>query len=210
LYYDNIRASQERNDFLKKIAGLENRLKSVVGEKASEVSLRDLKKYFTVRTDEFGKISGYRRRETEIKEKTDQFGFFAIVTSQKMEAGEALDLYRKRDSIEKLFRALKTGLEYDNLKVHSTQSVESKTHLIFIASIIRNKLFQTMKGISGTDKKNFTVPAVLRELEKISVIKDGNGNYRRRYGLTAKQKKILGAVGVTEKDLDKMAEKINS
>jgi len=41
-------------------------------------------------------------------------------------------------------------------------------------------------------------------------IKDGNENYRRRNALTAEQKKILGAVGVTEKDLDKMAEKINS
>ncbi|MBP5293194.1 MAG: hypothetical protein J6023_03595, partial [Clostridia bacterium] len=89
------------------------------------------------------------------------------------------------------------------------QSVESKTHLIFIASIIRNKLFQAMKDISGTDRKNYTVPAVLRELEKITVIKDGNGNYRRRYGLTAKQKKILGTVGVTEKDLDKMADRLN-
>ena len=209
LYYDNVRAGQERNDFLKKIAELEKRLNTLIGEKASNISLREFKKYFTVRTDEFGKISGYRRRELEIKAKTDQFGFFAIVTSQKMEAGEALDLYRKRDSIEKLFRALKTGLEYDNLKVHSTQSVESKTHLIFIASIIRNKLFQAMKDISGTDRKNYTVPAVLRELEKITVIKDGNGNYRRRYGLTAKQKKILGTVGVTEKDLDKMADRLN-
>ncbi len=40
-------------------------------------------------------------------------------------------------------------------------------------------------------------------------VKDGNGNYLRRYGLTAKQKKILGTVGVTEKDLDKMADKVN-
>ena len=141
LYYDNVRSSQERNDFLRKISELENRLSQKKGE-AVTGSLREFNKYFITRVDQNGILTGYRRRELEIKEKTDQFGFFAIITSQKMSAGEALDLYRKRDSIEKLFRAMKTGFEYDNVKVHSTKSVESKTHLIFIASIIRNMLFQ--------------------------------------------------------------------
>lgn len=36
-------------------------------------------------------------------------GYFAILTSKKMEASEALDIYRDRDATGKMFRALKSG-----------------------------------------------------------------------------------------------------
>ena len=44
--------------------------------------------------------------------------------------------------------------------------LEGKTHVMFIASIVRNHLFQELKENRGKDKKNFTVPAAISELEK--------------------------------------------
>ncbi len=77
-----------------------------------------------------------------------KLGFFVIVTSKEMTASEALDICRKRDSVEKIFRMLKTGLEYDTFRVHSQDSLEGKTYVMFIASIVRNYLFQGLKKVS--------------------------------------------------------------
>ena len=76
-----------------------------------------------------------------------------------MTSSDALDIYRKRDSVEKIFRMLKTGLEYDTFRIHSQNSLESKTYVMFIASIVRNYIFQGLKEISREekDKKNLTI-----------------------------------------------------
>ena len=105
----------------------------------------------------------------------------------------------------------KTGLEYDTFRVHSQDSLESKTYVMFIASIVRNYIFQGLKKISikEKDRKNYTVPAAISELEKISVVKNSKDVYIRRYGLTKKQKKILGEFEVTESYINSVSDKIN-
>ena len=52
-----------------------------------------------------------------------------------------------------------------------------------------------------TSKPNFmTVPAALRELEKIELIRQPGGNYKLDHAITATQKTILGAFGIDEED----------
>ncbi|MBQ1992890.1 MAG: hypothetical protein II243_00285, partial [Lachnospiraceae bacterium] len=88
---------------------------------------------------------------------------------------------------------------------------ESKTYVMFIASIVRNYIFQGLKKISikEKDRKNYTVPAAISELEKISLVKNSKDVYIRRYGLTKKQKKILGEFEVTESYINSVSDKIN-
>lgn len=48
-------------------------------------------------------------------------------------------------------------------------------------------------------KPNYmTVPAALRELEKIELIKQPGGHYKLDHAITATQKTILGAFGLDE------------
>lgn len=50
-------------------------------------------------------------------------------------------------------------------------------------------------------RPNFmTVPAALRELEKIELIRQPGGNYKLDHAITAAQKTILGAFGIDEAD----------
>ena len=64
---------------------------------------------------------------------------------------------------------------------------------MFIAGIVHNHIFQGLKKLSEreNDKKSYTVPAAISELEKITIVKNSKDLYIRRYGLTKKQKKIL-------------------
>jgi transposase len=209
VYYDNMRANEEKNRYLDQLEKKEESLKKKVAEKIiKEEELLSYKHHFKLEFDDYGYLLDYKRINNKIKNDVDKLGHFVLVTSKKMEASEALNKYRSRDSTEKLFRALKTGLECDTFRVHSQESLEGKMQVTFIASIVRNELFQKLKEIKGKDKKNFTVPAVIRELEKVIAVKDNNGKYKRRYSLNAKQKKILSAFDIDEQYLNNQVRKI--
>ncbi|APG67969.1 hypothetical protein LOB22_09095 [Lactobacillus delbrueckii subsp. lactis] len=62
-------------------------------------------------------------------------GYFAIVTSEKMTASEALNLYKSRDISEKLFGSDKTLLGNRSFRVASSQAAEAKIFIQFIALI---------------------------------------------------------------------------
>jgi len=168
------------------------------------------KKLFQLKYDSSGYLQSYERNEDEIQKEIDKLGFFVIVTSKEMTASEALDIYRKRDSVKKIFRMLKTGLEYNTFRVHSQDSLESKTY-VMLTSIVCNYLFQELKKVGSRekDKRNYTVPAAISELEKITIVKNNKDVYIRRYGLTGRQKKILDPFGITESYINKIADKMN-
>lgn len=212
IYYDNVRASQERNEYLKQLQKKEEHLQKKVEEKIRrKEEMVSYEKLFKLKYDRNGYLECYQRKEKEIQAEIDKLGFFVILTSKEMTAGEALDIYRKRDSVEKIFRMLKTGLEYDTYRVHSQSSLESKTYIMFLASIVRNYLFQGLKeaGKKENDKKHYTVPAAISELEKVTMVKNRKDIYIRRYGLTSKQKKIFSQFGMTESNLNKQGDLLN-
>lgn len=77
----------------------------------------------------------------------DRAGFFTIITSKKMEVRKALEIYRDRDAVEKVFRMEKTYLGNDVFRVHSDEHLESKVFILFIAFIIRNEIYKSLKPL---------------------------------------------------------------
>ena len=147
------------------------------------------------------KFYGYKEREDVIEKELKLCGYFTIVTSKKMNASDALLLYKSRDASEKLFCSDKSFLDNKSFRVSSNDALESKIFVEFIALIIRSKIYtQLRKRMAEMAKKpNYmTVPAALRELEKIELIRQPGGNYRLDHAITATQKTILGAFGIDE------------
>lgn len=153
-----------------------------------------------------------RERQDVIDSEIKLCGYFIIITSEKMSAEEALDLYKSRDGSEKLFRGDKTYLGNRSFRVHGSESVGNKIFIEFIALIIRNKFYTYLKDQmrKSEKKENFmTVPAALRELEKIEMIRQNDGNYRLDHAVTAIQKEILKAFDMTERNIREQAIGIN-
>ncbi|MDY0256393.1 transposase [Gudongella oleilytica] len=147
------------------------------------------------------KFYGYKEREDVIEKELKLCGYFTIVTSKKMNASDALLLYKSRDASEKLFCSDKSFLDNKSFRVSSNDALESKIFVEFIALIIRSKIYtQLRKRMAEMAKKpNYmTVPAALRELEKIELIRQPGGNYKLDHAITATQKTILGAFGIDE------------
>ena len=121
-----------------------------------------------------------------------------------MTAQDAYILYKSRDASEKLFRADKSFLGSKSMRVCSEKSLSAKIIIEFIALIIRNRMFNLLKTemLKLDVRKNFlTVPAAIRELEKIEMVRRNNGDYKLDHAITKTQKTILESFGINEKDI---------
>ena len=197
VYYDGARAYGETVACMSRMKRSDEELEKRLNKKLTKKQdLKTYEKYYSLKFDDNGYFISYKRKKNAIQKCLDRLGFFAIITSKQMTASEALDKYRHRDSIEKLFRTDKSFLGMDALRVYTDESLESKTMLSFIAIIVRNDMFNRLKPLYAKDRKNYTVPAAIRELNKLSISIGSDGHYRQCYALTKKQKAILGVYGI--------------
>ena len=163
-------------------------------------------KYYYLHYDVTGTIFLMPEEKTAVTEREiDLCGYFVIVTSEKMTSKEALHIYKSRDFSEKAFRGDKSYLGDKSMRVYSAESTAAKIFVEFVAMIIRNKLYtcliDEMKRI-GKKVNYMTVPAAIKELEKIEMTRQTDNIYRLDHSVTATQKKILNAFGLTEKNIE--------
>ena len=135
-----------------------------------------------------------------IRDELELCGYFAIISSEKMDAQKAIGLYKNRDVSEKVFRADKSYLGNSCLRVASEEAASNKIFIGFIALVIRCKLYTALKNKAKemVKKPNYlTVPAAIRELEKIEMTRQLDKVYRLDHAVTKAQKVILSAFGIS-------------
>ena len=229
IYHSTDLEAHERGEVEKKINSLTAFLRSHINQ------FKDfgpgMETYFELHYDENAKKRGGKEREGDKKqaqtaakfvffeEKTHVIelelnlcGYFVIVTSEKMTAKEALELYKGRDASEKLFLSDKTFLGNHCLRVDSDEAAASKVFIEFVALIIRNRIYNYLKDAAKEMPKTpnyMTVPAAIRELEKIEMSRQLDGIYRFDHAITATQKTILKAFDLTDANVKYRAKEIS-
>ncbi|MEE1034986.1 MAG: transposase [Agathobacter sp.] len=202
IYYDDGKKAGERERFEDRIDRMSRKLRDLMGEPVRPGG--DYRKYFDLvfwheglEDEKF--MSGIELADV-INREIQLCGYFVIVTSAKMTAKEALVLYKSRDGSEKTFRADKSYLGARSERVYSNESVDTKIFIGFVATIIRSRIYTLLKDeVDRLDKKpNYmTVPAAIKELEKIEMLKGADNEYNLDYAVTATQKTILKAFDMT-------------
>lgn len=212
LYYNGFRAANEKSRFLNAINELDKFLNTkAVGRVYLETELS--RTYFNIVKDKDGKVLFARQKNEAIDESIQLMGYTAIVTSDDMPAKDALFRYKSRDVSEKLFRTDKTFLGARSERVYSSDSTRAKIFVEFIALIIRNRIFTLLREavLNKNIKDNFmTVPAAIKELEKIESVKLSNESYMLDHAVTRNQKTILSSFGLTEVDVRAKATEIRN
>ena len=205
IYYSDQKACAEHEQIEAKIDRMTKYLNSLKGEKATVGD--GYKKYFKLEIYDDGTIICARERTEVTQEEINLCGYFVIVTSKQMTAEEALELYKSRDVSEKLFRGDKSYLGNRSLRVQSDEAASAKIFVEFVALIVRSRMYVMLKDeMEKLDKKpNYmTVPATIRELEKIELVRQTDGKYRMDHAVTATQKMILKAFDM---DADQIQDK---
>ena len=198
LYHSISKESAER-------AGIENRLNQMTlylkkyQNKVKEFG-PGFEKYFNLHYDE--KTQAFvlsEERCSVVERELDLAGYFCIITSEKMSAKEAIELNKSHDTSEKLFRGDKSYLGNKSIRVYSEESARAKIFVEVVAMILRCKMYIKLKEeMKKLEKKpNYmTVPAALKELEKIEMVRQLDNVYRLDHAVTANQKTILNAFGL--------------
>lgn len=211
IYYSDQKASAEHEQIEAKIDRMAKYLDKVKGKK---VTIGDgFKQYFYLETYEKDGTFLYAREKTDaVQQEINLCGYFVIITSKKMTAGEALELYKSRDASEKLFRGDKSYLGNKSLRVQSDEAAGAKILIEFIALIVRCRIYTLLKDEMDRLKKSpnyMTVPAAIRELEKIEMVRQTDGVYRMDHAVTATQKAILRAFDIDAEYVQREAGKLS-
>ena len=213
IYYSDGKAYSEKQEIKQRIRRLKKYLDSCVGKECVPFG-PEIRKYFHLNYEKDGKTLKLAEENTSAVEKELSLaGYFAIVSSDNMTAREAIELYKSRDASEKLFCSDKSYLGNKSMRVHSDEALSSKVFIQFIALILRSRIYTALKEKSEKmlKKPNYlTVPAALKELEKIVMIRQLDGVYRLDHAVTATQKIILDAFGLNEGNVRYQAKEIGN
>lgn len=211
VYYDGIKAGKEKIDINNRYDMVDKYLEEKVLEKLNrKEDVIKYDKYYKLKFDENGYFVSFQRKEKYLKELIDRAGHFVIITSKKMSASEARQIYLDRDAVEKIFRMEKSYLGSSVFRVHSTERLEAKMFITFIATIIRNEIHNLTKGLYEKNKTEYTVPLILKQIDRLSLTRYSDEKYHLRYSLTKKQKDILKAIGINEKEYSDYADMIKA
>jgi transposase len=121
-------------------------------------------------------------------------GFFAIMTTKKMDAAEALDLCRRKEAVENCFDDLKNSLDMNRLRIHSSQAMDSRLFLQFVSLALLSRVRQIAKRSQAL--KRLGVREIMEQMETIVEVK-----YSGRYGsivteVDPLQRDIMDAFGL--------------
>ena len=213
LYYSSQRHATEQELLEARIDRMKNNLKKIYG-KVEELP-REYQHYFKpvyFHEGQEDQLLQLAMEKTDvIEEEIHLCGYFCIVTSRKMTAKDALELYKSQDESEKLFKGDESYLGNNAVRVQSDEAADAKIFIEFAALVIRNKIYTSLKDAVLEDDSranSMNVPAAIKELEKIEMIRQTSGEYRLDHAVTATQKAILKAFQMDAAYIQKEAAKI--
>ncbi|MBS4455416.1 IS1634 family transposase [Tuanshanicoccus lijuaniae] len=163
VYYDAEQASEQANEFNKKLQQYMHELEM---NKEKEANKHQYATYF-IKENQNGKIV-YRYNNEAIKVKKGNFGYFVLMSSFKKDVWDILSLYRNKELIEDAFHNLKDRLNMRRMRVSSERGLEGKMFVQFIALILQAQLKQTLEQSSLN--KEYTIQGFLSELNRVDIL----------------------------------------
>ncbi len=206
LYFNPYKHAQQWEELNRQVCRMNQEIAKAVGTKL--VLAPEYEEFFELLYDKNGTLLHAVVRDQAIGAMMRRLGYFCIVTSEKMTAQEAYDLYTGRDVSEKLFAATKTFLGGKSMRVHSEESLTAKVFAEFVALVVRNRIYNLLKNemLKLPVRENYmTVPAAIKELEKFAVVRINRTTYQMDYGITKTQRIILRAFGISAQQAEMRA-----
>ena len=161
LYYDDQRATDEKIRFNRLLNRLEEELRTNQRQSKHE---KMYARYFHIHTTSKRGIQ-ITPDEEAIKARREHFGYFALMSNHIKDPGEALEIYRNKDVIEKAYDDLKNRLSMRRTLVSTEESLEGKLFVQFIALIIIAYIKKKMDEENLF--KKYTLQGLLDELDVI-------------------------------------------
>jgi hypothetical protein len=161
LYFAPDRALEDEKAFNSRLAALQEELLSNQRQPEHE-QLYD--RFFEVKQTP---VRGIRviAKEKALVEAKRNYGYFALLSNDVKDPIQALEIYRRKDLVEKAFDNLKERLNLRRLAVSSEQSLDGKLFVQFVALIYLSYITGKMQETNLF--KEYTLQEVLDEFDVI-------------------------------------------
>jgi Transposase len=198
LFHANSKIADEERIFKDKLVRWEESL--IEGK-----SVKEAENYFIVNDNDEG-IRTVERNHDAIDEKIHNMGYFLMMTTDMSKTPEnILDVYRRKDIIEKSFDELKNDLDMKRLRVRSEVATEGKMFIAFIGLILRTHIHNKLKDYLDNNRP-FSMPQVFDELRMIKTVKTKDGMILHN-PVTKRQRTILEQLGLGDEDISAALQK---
>mgnify|MGYP001611879671 FL=1 len=145
--------------------------KEILSQEIEEIA-EGYTKYFTI--VENNNTHSIERNEIIIGEQVRKLGTFILITNDpKQSKIKILELYKRRDNIEKIFDCMKNDIDRDRLRVHTTKRAEGFTFIVYLCLIIMSYIEKVIK--QKEILKNYTKKEIIYELKKLKLTQFVNG-----------------------------------
>ena len=201
LYFDGANGTGRSITLIRKIRSAVRQMKESILNQEKPSVPKDLSPYLSV-------IKNGRSWKIEYKydawqRALDEKGFCSIASSVNLGPETVDRLYHLRDVSEKQYMIMKSQLGYDTTRVHSTESIESKFAVCFVASIIRSEICGACKKL-GYDPNQ-----MLREIDRVVLVLMTDGLYASVNNLSKRQRELLEEFDIQSEYFKSFADDVN-
>jgi transposase len=172
IFYNGQRGEEEKARFNKSLASAEAALRGEA--ELTEAQRALIERYFIVKeTPKRGVQIQYR--DDAIQKQLARFGYFALLSNEIKDSAAALEIYRKKDMVEKAFDNLKERLEMKRTSVHSDQTLAGKFFLQFLSLIYISYVHKHMRD--NHLYRNYTMQSLFDSLDVLERYDYDNQRY---------------------------------
>lgn len=190
IFFNIDKYADDQTSFDRKVLAMRNEVLS--GKRVPEHE-SFYKKYFDI-TETPVRGAKVSVRQSAVEETRRYYGFFALLTNEKMDAITALQLYRNKDLVEKAFGNIKERLNLRRLLVSSEKSLDGKLFVAYVALIYASYIKKHMQEAGLF--KDYTVQTLLDKLDVIECFE--NPGFDLRIGeVLKKQIHIYKSLGIS-------------
>lgn len=189
IFYNDQKAADDKNEFNDMLDILEKELLSDSRKPEHE---KLYSKYYHIQKTPVRGITLTPKQEV-IDAAEKDYGYFALISNEVKDPLDALEIYRTKDFIEKAFGNLKERLNMRRTSVSSSENLEGKLFVQFVALIYLSYIKKAMSDHSLYGK--YTMQELLDELD---IIERYEHLGRRHYlgEITKKQQELYGFMGI--------------
>jgi len=191
IYYNGQRAEDEKTRFNKSLALAEAALRD--GHELPEAQKALIEQYFIVKETPKRGIQVHYKDEA-IQKRLDRLGYFILLSNEVKDSEAALEIYRKKDIIEKAFDNLKERLEMKRTTVYSDRALAGKFFLQFLSLIYISYIHKHMRD--NNLYRNYTMQSLFDSLDVIERYDYDNHRFHCSE-ITKKQKDIYAYFGAS-------------
>lgn len=179
IYRDKQRYDEEETTFFKLLLEIEDKINRTKYEKEDDITdeIESIAPGYSKYYDIIAKSNKFyiKRKASAIKQKTMRFGTYILLSNMDGQSKERLlELYKRRDRVEKIFDIMKNDLEENRLRVNKRERAEGTLFIIFLALIMCSYIERTLK--MSNKLKNYTKNQLIYELKNLKLIQFANGS----------------------------------